>query len=256
MSGTESGLAVFFKWIVFRSGSVTANVRRPDTRVPVMLEKYELGRWFHQAFGFKLFYLPYAALPLLVGSLALPFLGWWFKRLRLISARAQRIAEIAWLVLLALVFAIGWGMWAIDYCDRISSDRVTPFAYGIFAGISIGVLSVFGIREWRIKKCLAGKPLGLTLLIIAGHSALFYVYLMVVGIIGLLLTIPRDAPLAALFLPDWIGQLFLLVAFGLYILSVVWVIPAAHRRWIEREGPASTSESALDPFGDAASQTE
>ena len=208
-----------------------------------MLEKHELGRWFHETFGFKLSYLPYAAIPVLAGSLVLPFLAWWFQHLRLISAGAQRVAEIAWLVLLAQVFAIGWGMWAIDYCDRIDADRVTPFVYGIFAGIAIGVLSVLGIRQWRVKKCLAVKPLGLALLVIVGHSALFYTYLMVVCIAGLLLTIPRDAPLAALFLPNWIGQLFLLVAFALYMLSVALAIPAIFRRWNQREGPGSSSES-------------
>lgn len=220
-----------------------------------MLEKYELGRWLQQAFGFGLGDLPAVAIPVFAASLALPLLAWWFQHLRLISVGSQRIAEIAWLVLLAHVFAIGWGMWAIDYCERIVADRVTPFVYGIFAGIAIGVLSVSGIRRWQVKKCLAVKPLGLTLLVIVGHSALFFAYGVIVGIVGIGLTI-GDAPLAALFLPNWIGLLILLVAFALYMLSITLAIPAMLRRWKQREGLGSNSESTLDRFGDPASQTD
>ncbi|AMV30482.1 hypothetical protein VN12_00100 [Pirellula sp. SH-Sr6A] len=194
------------------------------------MEKFKLGRWFHEMVGVRLGDFQFVAIPILAGSVVVPLLAWWLQRRHVISAGAQRMVEIVWLVLLILVSIIDWAMWAVDYCERIAEDLVTPFANGIFAGITISVLSISGIRQWRDNKCLAVKSLVTALILVATHCVMFYICTMAVGIVGVSLLIAGDSPLATFFLPDWFGQIVLLLAFALYLLIVAWAVPAIHHR--------------------------
>lgn len=200
---------------------------------------HELVRWFHEDFSFRHKDLPLVAIPILAGSLVLPLLAWWLKRRQFISTGTQRIVEIAWLSLLTLVTSVGWGIWARDYGERSGA-----FVHGIAVGIAMVVLSVSGIGQWRLKKCLAVKSLLVALFRVVAHLCLFYACVVTVAIVGLFFVIPRDAPLAALFLPEWIGRLFLVLALTLYLMIAAWAVPVILRRWKNRPCMKTTTDHA------------
>jgi hypothetical protein len=98
-----------------------------------MRQRSELGEWFYETLGFRLSDLGWLAVPVFLASLAVPPLAWHLRRRRVIAAGLQRLVEVVWVAATTLAATTAWAIWAIDYCDRITSDRFTPFAYGFLS---------------------------------------------------------------------------------------------------------------------------
>jgi hypothetical protein len=188
-----------------------------------MIGQHELGQWFYETTGLKLFQLSSIAIPAFAGTLIIPLVAWLLKRRGYLSPVAQRLIEIAWLVVSAQLAVVGWAIWAIDYLDRIPADPVTPFVWGFFVGIVVVVLGVSGIRQWRSSESFAMRPLIVALLDVTMHVCLYGLCLGVVAMVAFFAFLGGNA-FAAAFTPIWANWLFFVFSTMVYLVLAPQVV--------------------------------
>jgi hypothetical protein len=197
-------------------------------------ERYSLGTRFYDLFGVRLSHAALLIPIIAAAGLLIPLL------VRPSGQRLTRPIEILCFLGVAVFLTFGWALWAIDYCDRMAEDRATPVMFGIIAAISIVVIFASAIPRWRKGECLTGYSLIPTIAMIVIQIAFFMFFCFVVTFVVLSIVISIDAPLAALYLPDWIGLIILAISDGSG--DCLYLVPTTH---LPCERPAQKAQGTI-----------